>query len=134
MIKTLADMFQGGVDAVRNAALSPQDTKSRKNAETSLEMIKQIAVVCSIASVFFFTIFPALFTLFSAGLTCFAASEVHKVCNNLLEMLRSAMVEGAARVTKESFYKQFEKDTYVAGSILRSLDPDLKGFVLTLTQ
>lgn len=129
-VSAIANLFHSAANNVRDAALTPEQLEFRENGKRVLEMIKVASIVAAIGAFFLFAIFPKIFVLVLAATVAFAATEVHKVADNLLEMLNKAAVEFRARTNKESFYKQFEKNTFIVGTILRGIDPPLEGFVL----
>jgi hypothetical protein len=130
LINAFASLFHGAANNIRNAALNPEQLEFRENSKRVLEMVKVASIVTTIAAVFLFAIFPKIFMLVFAGTVAFAASEVHKVADNLLEMLKKAAVEIKARSNKENCIDQIAKNTFIVGPLLRAIDPPFDGLIL----
>jgi hypothetical protein len=130
IVNAMREMFNGGANAVRQAALTPEQIRDRDNGKRLLEMIKVAATVTALATIFLFAIFPNLFTAAIVGVTAFGATEVYKAADNVLEILNKALVELEARSSKEKLLDQVCKNTFVLGPFLRSLNLNVDGLLL----
>lgn len=123
ILEAMGNMFHNGANAVRQAALTPEEIEGREKGKRALEMVKIASIVSAIGALFFLGIFPKVFTLVLAGVVAFGAFEVYKFAENILEMLNKAAVELTARSSKENLISQLSKNTLLIGPILRAIDP-----------
>jgi hypothetical protein len=121
IIDGLRNMFHGGANAIREAALTPQQIEDRNKGKRLLEMIKVAAVVSAIGSLFLAAIFFNAFTIVLAGVVSFTNTEVYKTADNILEILNKGAVELVARSSKANLLDQVCKNTFAMGPFLRSL-------------
>ncbi len=125
---SLVDTFRGwlgsAANAVRDARLTEEQRAGREHGKQLLEMVKIASIISVIVGLFLFSVFPSIFSFVSVGIFAFVASEVHKMADNLLEVLQQATVELAVSNSKEAFLAQMTKNTFLIGPILRVIDPD----------
>lgn len=121
--------IHGITNQMRETLLTPEEKKGRETARQTVELAKLASLVAVAVALLFLAIFPKLITLFLTALICFVAREVFTAASNGSEMLDSAIVEAQARLNKETLINQMAKNTYVAGSIFRVINPDLSGVV-----
>lgn len=129
LINAFTSLFHSAANNIRDVGLTQEQLEFREKSKQALEMVKVASIVATIATFFLFAILPKIFILFLAGTVAFAASEVHKVADNLLEMLQKAAVEIKARSTKDNCIAQIAKNTFIVGPILRAMDVPFTGLV-----
>jgi len=122
-IEAVGNMFQNGANAVRQAALTPEQIENRNKGKQLLEMVKLASIVSVIGALFFVGIFPMIFTVVLASVIAFCAHELFQAAENVLEILNKATVEFDARSSQENLFKQVSKNTIVLGPLLRAVNP-----------
>lgn len=130
IVNALRNMMNNGANAVREAALTPEQIQDRNNGKRLLEMIKVASIVTAVTTLFFVAIFPNIFTAVLAGVIAFGASEVYKAAENILEILDKAAVELVARSSKENLLSQVGKNTFVLGSFIKSLHLNVESLLI----
>lgn len=118
IMSTLTSVLNRTANGVRDAGLTAEETENRTEAKKALEMVKIALITTSIASIFFFALFPTLFNLALQLTGIFACYEGYKIANNLLEIFESAIVELQIQVSDEALLNQITKNTYVMKPIL----------------
>ena len=114
------------VNALRdNLVLTPQQTAKRASVKKCLQSLKTTLIVAAVSSIFFFSIFPSVFTLVTASAICFCATEIHKVSLNILKILENAATEANVRISKERLFEQLAKNTFAVSTLLDSFNPPL---------
>lgn len=119
----LSNVFHRTANGIRDASLSPEELKVRDETKRGLEIAKLAAIVATVVFAIFFAIFPCLFTALLTLLVGFCAWEATKVANNYLEILNKAVTEASVKLDKNAFYDQLVKGTFVAGPVIRAIDP-----------
>ncbi len=130
IVNALRNMMNDGANAVRQAALTPEQIEQRNNGKRLLEMIKVASIVTAVSTLFFAAIFPNIFTAVLAGVVAFGASEVYKAAENILEILNKAAVELVARSSKENLLNQVGKNTFALGPFIKSLHLNVEQLLL----
>lgn len=106
-----------------NFVLTPEEIREREAIKRPLEMIKIASIIGALAGLFFFAIFPNIFTLILAGVIAFSAKEIFTAAENLLGILNEALTEWNSRSSREEMIKQISKNTLLVGPLLRAFAP-----------
>jgi hypothetical protein len=124
ILNSFSNLFNGAANQLRDGVLPPRELEARNTGKSLLEMVKVACGISVVAALFFLSIFPSIFTLVLTGMTGLGAHETYRLADNILEMLNKFTTEVWARASKQNLNQQLGKDTLIAGTILRGLDPD----------
>jgi len=89
----MAPILDKFLNPIREAASTPLENNARKEVKIASAILKVASVVVAVVNVFFFTVFPSLFTFATASLFIFLAREGYVIGENIREINDSAITE-----------------------------------------